>query len=361
MISLTDAALSVLGRSFKYFVSVESWLDGELLAESVPVVAAMEETDRSLRVPERVTLTVPRLDRGVSWSPVMADHPLAANGQRLRVQLGVGLDSSRVEWLQRGWFLIQDATVDGDEVQVDAVGLLALVDEARLVSPFQPTGTLVSTLRALVEPALTIMVDDALSDRSVPSDINYDEDRLGAVLELLDAWPADAYVNPAGFLSVMPPDEEGDPVLALTDGVGGTVIRASGSSTRDGAYNAVVARGTDPDGAQIQGVAFDNSTGPKRYGGPFNPLPVPSFFSSPLLTTVDEATAAARTILTRIQRTTSTEYTVSMIPHPALQVGDMVSLTTDDLDAVSCIIEALSLPYTPDGSAQSLRVRSVES
>lgn len=358
MIPLTQEAASVLTRSYGLRLSVESWLGDQLLADDIPVDAGSEEVDRSLRVPERVTLTVPRYDRGVGWSPTSDDHPLAANGQRLRVQVGIALDGGRVEWLQRGWFVVEETTADRDSVSVTAVGLLALIDEARLVSPYQPSGTIASTLRGLVEPALTVTYDAALVDRAVPSGINFDEDRLAALMELLDAWGADAYVTEDGYLSVVPAVQAAVPVLSLTDGVGGTVIEAIGSSTREGAYNVVVARGTASDGGQVQGVAYD-ALGPKRFGGDFNPLPVPYYYSSPLLTTVAQAASAAQTVLARMRRTTSREFTVRTVPHPGLQVGDVVSLTVGGDTALPCSVEALTLPYTADGGAQTLRVRSL--
>jgi hypothetical protein len=330
-----------------------------LLAEDIPVDAAMEDSDRSLRVPERVTFSIPRTDRGVSWSPVRDEHPLAANGQTLRVKLGVGLAYTEVEWFQRGVFLIQDSAAEEDTVTVNAVGLMTYLDEARLVSPFQPTGTLVSTLRALIEPALTVAVDAALVDRAVPAAINFDEDRLGAVMELLDAWPADAYVDPGGFLQVVKATQSSTPLLTLTDGVGGTIITASGSSTREGAANVVVARGTAADGGQVQGQAYDTTGGPKSYGGAFNALPVPRFFASPLLTTLAQCDAAAATMLARLRRSTGREFVVSMVPHPGIQTGDVVSITTADYRGLVCSVEALKLPYLPDGGPMSLTVRAV--
>ncbi len=359
MITLSAGALDVLTRSHKRYVAVESWRGGQLLAADIPVTDVSEETDRTLRVPERVTLTVPRLDRGVSWSPIADDHPLAANGQTLRVKLGVGLGNAEVEWFQRGVFLIEDSAADGDTVNVTAVGLLALIDEARLVSPYQPTGTLAQTLRGLIEPALTVVVDATLVDRSVPAGINYDEDRLAAVEELLDAWPADAHVDSAGYLRVVPPAQSTTPVLDLTDGAGGTVITASGSSTREGAANVVVARGTAVDGGQVQGVAYDIGDGPKAHGGPFNPLPVPFFFASPLLTTVDQCSAAALTVLNRLRRNAGREFRVSMVPNPAVQAGDVVSVTTADYTGLACSVEALTLPYHAGGGAATLTVRAV--
>lgn len=357
MIPLSDAAASVLTRSYTYHRRVESWLGGQLLADDIPVDSGREETDRSLRVPERVTLTVPRRDRGMSWAPTSDDHPLAARGQRLRVQLGIGVGGDVIEWLQRGWFVIQDSEAEGDDVSVVAVGLMSLVDEARLVSPYQPSGTLLSTLRGLVEPALTVVVDPSLTDRAVPAGVNYDEDRLDAVMELLDAWGAEAWVTEDGYLYATAATPATTPVLALTNQAGGTVIEATGSSSREGAWNVVVARGTAADGSQVQGVAYD-TTGPAAVGGDFNPLPVPFFFPSPLVTTVAQATKAAQTVLTRKKRSTSIEFAVDMVPHPGVQAGDTVTVTTDEHTDLLCTVETLNLPYTPDGR-QSLKVRSL--
>lgn len=360
MITLSDAATSALTRSYKLRLAVESWRGATLLSDDVPVDSAFEETDRGLRVPERVTLAVPRYYRGESWSPIADDHPLAANGQRMRVQLGIDIGNGVTEWFQRGWYVIKSSTAQGDTVNVELVSLLWLIDEARFVSPFQPTGTLISTIQDLLEPALTVVVDGSLSDRAVPTaSINWDEDRLGAVMELLDAWPADAYVTEEGYLYVTSADQSTTPVLTLTNGTGGTIIEATGSSTRDNAFNVVVALGTASDGGQVQGTAFDY-TGPKAYNGPFNPLPVPYKFYSPLLTTVAQCQAAARTRLANLKRSVGLEFQVQMVPNPALQVGDVVSITTDDYTDLTCSVEALSLPYTAGGGAQTLTVRSLE-
>ncbi len=357
MIVVPDSIRSILGRSCTRYLRVESWLGDQLLADDVPAFGGGEEVDASLTVPERVTLTVPRRDRGMSWSPTVDDHPLAAHGQRLRVQLGVG-GPSGVEWIQRGWYLVQSARPDGDEVRVEAVGLLTLVEEADLISPYQPSGSLTGTLRGLVEPALTVDLGGAPTDRAVPAGLNWDSDRLAAVYELLDAWPAEARVTENGYLAVTTPAAVGTPVLDLTNGAGGTVIQATGETTRDGCFNAVVARGTAPDGGQIQGVAYDH-VGPRRYGGPFNPLPVPYYYFSPLLATAAQCAAAAATILARLRRQAGRVLEVEMVPDPTIQDGDVVTVTTEDLDHVPAVVERLNLPYTADGGSQRLIVREV--
>lgn len=360
MIEVDAELRGIIDRGYVLDVRVESWLGGTLLSDDVPVAGGHEEFDRALNVPELVRLTVPKRDRGQRWTPTTPDHPLAANGQRLRVMLGVGSGHGETVWIQRGWFLVQSAgPIESGAIEVNASGLLAMPEEARLVSPFQPTGTFVSTLRALVEPAVTVDVTAAPVDRSVPAGLNWDEDRMGAVLELLDAWAADAAVDPDGVLVVVPDAVPGAPVRTFTDGIGGTVIEVAGSSTREGAANAWVARGTAPDGGLVQSVAYDTVT-PKAVGGPFNPLPVPEFFYSPLLETVTQCAAAAATIARRRMRGQALELTVEAVPDPTIQAGDVVTLISEDYPAgLLCSVEAGHLPYVADGGPMRLTVRSV--
>jgi hypothetical protein len=356
MIEISDiVARSVLG-SHRRLLRVESWLDGELLDDDIPVDSGWEEVDRASAVPERVTLVVPRYGRDstgarVDYTPTETRSPLAANGQRLRITLGVGKAFGAVEWITRGWFVLVSAIPRGNVIDVELGGLLYLISEARLINPAQPAGTFKSTIRSLVEPALTVEFDAALSDRSVPASINYDDDRLGALNAVLAAWPATADVTEEGFLYVTSTDDPTVPVLELTDGVGGTVVEKRGESTRVGVYNAVVFQGTTTDGGLVRGVAYDN-TGPKRSGGPFNPLPVPLFQDSPLTTTQAQVDAAALSRLRTLRRTASTTYDVECVPHPALQAGDAVLL-----DGELGIVEASRLPLKSDGGTQSLAVR----
>lgn len=367
MIAVSDATMAILqGGGFTMRARATAVLDGVVVAANVPIIDGGEEYDASLSVPERVTISVPRVADGVNWTPTLASSPLAAFGQRLRIQLGVGIGQDGVEWFDRGEFVINQSDVDGDRVTVQAVGLLALVDEARLVSPFQPTGTFVSTLRGLVEPALTLAVSAALVDRAVPTGINFDEDRLGAVQELLDAWPARMLTQPDGTLLIYP---DADPAVASyallskntpASTQRATITRFEGGSTRDGAYNCVVARGTAPDGGQVQGVAYDTSNSATAYGGPFNPLPVPFYFSSPLLTTSGQCQAAAKTILARKARRAYGRWDSEVVIMPLLTGEDGITVwpTTEAKDSFLTVVDTMTLPYVPNGP-QNLTLRSV--
>lgn len=360
MIEVTDLTRSVIDSgSFVYAVRASAWLGEDLLAADVPITAAVEDSDRLLRVPERVVLTVPKRDRGTSWMPADDGDPLAANGQTLKISLGVGKGPDGLEFFQRGEFLILSSEEDGQSVRVTAVGLLYLIQEAGFVSPFQPDGTIAGTLRALIEPGLSANLDDAPADRAVPAAINWDSDRIGAVYELLDAWPAVPLMNELGFLDVLPDVVPTVAVRSFTDRAGGTMVSAAGSSTREGGFNVVVATGTADDGGEIRAQAYVLQ-GPWAYpGGTANPLPVPFGYASPLLTTSDQCQAAAETVLRRKMReAVLRRYTITAVPDPTLQLGDCVAVTDDTVTGLLCTVEAITLPYGP--GTMTLTVVSTE-
>lgn len=358
MLDFSDDALSVLASAnFSYFVRAEVWQGDELLYTDLPIIRGSETVDRSLNINEEITLSVPRVVDNVDLSPYNDDSPLAANGQRLRVEVGVGLANGVIEWQQRGWFLIYESDVNQDTIDIRCMGMMQWILEARFVTPFQPTGNLTTAIRALVEPALTVVFDAGLVDRAVPAGISYTDERLDALNAVLDAWPAVAYVDNNGDLFVTTTTPSTVSVKTITEDTG-TVITVSGVSSRDGVYNAVVARGSDASGNVIQGnVAYDYYTG-HSVVGPFNPLPVPLYFDSPILTDANAATLAAQTRLANIIRQTTKSYQVTMVPDPSLEAGDTITLISR-FGTVIGTIETLTLPYPKDNSAMTLNVRAL--
>lgn len=360
MLQMSDTALAIVQRSFTMALRVESWLNGTLLADDIPAADGSEDRDRSLAVPETISLTVPRTDRGTVWAPLHPGDPLSSFGQQLRISYGVDVGGD-FEWISRGWFLVDDVEPSGDTLTVTAHGLLTLIDEAHFAAPFQPssTDTLVSITQALVEPALTVAFDPALVDRAMPLGMQWDDDRMGALTDVLSAWPADCTVTEDGVLLIGPVADTGSPVFAITDAVGGTVVQWQGSTTRAGAFNCVVAQGEDSAGNTIQGVAYDTDpNSPFQFGGPFNPLPVPYTTTSALFTTVAQCQASAAATLQMLRRSASRVLAVTMVPHPGLVTGDIVSVTSADAgvtDAVG-VIESLSLPYSPGEMTLNVRL-----
>lgn len=374
MISVSADMMNVIRYgSYKLHARCFVTRGGAVLATDIPIVAGSEEYDESLQVPERVTISVPRIVDGVNLEPATPTSPLAAYGQRLHVQLGVSVGAYGVEWFDRGEFLITASQANGDQVDVTAVGLLGLIEEARFVTPYNPAGlTLSNVIRNFVDPAVPVYFDSALADRAAPSasaGVNYDEDRLAALWEVLDAWPAVCRMMPAGFLYVYP---DSTPTAADWNLFRfnrddspfdrATIIRTQAGSTRDGVANAVVARGTAADGGQVQAAAYDTSGSASAYGGPFNSFPVPYFYQSPLLTSPAQCRAAAQQMLDRRTRQTYARYDVQVVPVPILAGRDCVAII-DDTPVLTqattlTVVETLTLPYTADGGPMTLTLRA---
>jgi hypothetical protein len=361
MLELSSEAQETVSKSYTMRVRAESWLGDDLLADDIPVALGEETRDASLSVPEQVSLTIPRVDRGVSYDPIDAKHPLAPWGQRLRIEVGIDIRPSVTEWFPRGWFLITESGVSGDTVSVSASGLLQLIDEARFLAPFQPAGTITETIRSLVEPALPVNFQ-SLTDRAVPGEMQWDEDRLSALFEVLDVWPADARVDSEGVLVVSPPISETEPdaapVFDISDQNEGTVVQWEASQARDGAATVIAARCEDADGEVVQALAYDQDpTSALYHAGSFNPLSVPEFFFSPLLTSHAECLKTAKSILARRRRTSARKISASrVVPHPALEINDVVAITGAGFTNARAVIDRFSFPYQPGRMSFSLRL-----
>lgn len=325
----------VLAGAPSWVPSVSSWLDGALLADNVPVVSGLLSVDSGQQVAERLTLSVPERLDGTSWVPGDDPyHPLARYGQQLSVSVSVTSPVSGVQWqTPLGGYQVQSWSWDrrSGVVSVECVGLLQRLADARFTTPAVPRAgdTLVSLLVRLVGDGMPVVVDPALTDRAVPTSWQWGEDRLGAVWEIADAWPARLSVDPYGQLLISPPLPATavgvTPVVTLTDGLGGTVIAAPTSQARDGVYNVVVARSSatdDPARPPVQGIAQVTS-GPLSAAGPYGQ--VVRFWSSPLATTRAQLEASAAALLATSLRPATTR-TVTCAPDPRLEVGDPVQL-----------------------------------
>lgn len=374
MIQTTVAAADVLAsQGIKLFCRIQSWLGETQLADDVPISAGTEELDATLRVPERITLTVPRVDdQGMSWVPTAYNSPLSWFGQHLTVQLGIEVGNDQIEWLNRGEFLLNSVETQGDSLNVEALGQLALADEARLVSEYQPASTAQfgDIIRDLLLPGIGVNDDAAPTDRiPAATAMSWSDNRLDCVLAALDAWPAQGNVDENGsfvITSVPGTPTAAQAVLNLTDGYGGTVVTPQTSGGRDGLFNTVIATGQTPDsdptnaGQPIVATAYvADPTNPLRYGGAFSPYLVPFSYASPLLTTRTQALKAANTVLARKLATATKTIVVQCIPDPRVQLGDIVTVTSERLgiDSEVGTIQGVSLPYLPgDGSLMSLTV-----
>lgn len=327
-----------LGRSLTWGVSVESWLGGQSLG-MVPVSGGGVTWSTSREVPGSLDLVVPRLhpvpggSSPVDWRPGRDESaPLARFGQELDVRLTVSVPGRVWPSIPLGRFLVTGTDPGPGVVRVSAESLTRRVVDDRLTSPTAPRsgGTLASEAKRLVRPVgLSLTIDDALTDRAVPSSMSWGESRIDALREIAEAWPARLVEDSTGGLHMLAPlADVPEPLDTLTDGEGGTVLAAYEQDTRDGTYNRVVARGQETTEAGLPAfqAVRQVSEGPLAANGPYGA--VTYFFASPLLTSLSAAQAAATTRLAALTRPART-LPVTLAPDPRWEVGDAVAVVAD--------------------------------
>lgn len=373
MRDLGGAPADMLAGAFRWRPVVSAWKGTALLAAPVPIVSGEYTTDATQEVPERVTFTVPEWAAteqhpdGYSWVPDGPTHPLAHYGQFVEVDIHVWSTVTAADELAEptaivrlGRFQVQDWEHDdlAGTVRVECVGLLQRVADARLrnaVAP-HPSGTFTSEFRRLMVPGMPVQFDATVTDREIPKSFVWDEDRLAALYEIADAWPARLRVDQYGTLRVLPPlPDVPTPVLEWEDGVRGTLISAPTAGTRDGVYNVVVARSSATDDparppAQAVAVVARGPLRPAEYGE------VTLFWSSPLATSLAQLQASADTILARRTRPAVVQR-VAAVPDPRVEADDPVGLTRDGIRRVGYVI-AVRLPLVVEsGSSQPMTMQ----
>jgi hypothetical protein len=279
---------------------------------------------RSNKVPESLELSVPRFsverDATFDWLPgVDPGAALARFGQVLDVTVQAGGVDSRL-----GRYLITGWREQGEGVRVTATGLLQTAADDRLTTVTAPRdgGTLRSEFLRLM-PANVQASFMGVVDRECPRAMEWPDDRLEALFEIADAWPARLLSDPWGQVQVLPPLGQPVPVVRLTDGEGGTVVSAPPSDSRERNYNRVVARSSAP-GVDVQAIA-EVRTGPMSVYGPYGA--VTKFFTSPLLLTEEQCFTAAQTQLATSVRPSRT-LQVEMAPDPRIELDDAVAVVT---------------------------------
>ena len=233
-----------------------------------------------------------------------------------------------------GQFRIQDWDADRDVVSVDAVGLLSVVEESRLTVPTSPLvgQSFSEAIEWLLEDLLPIEYGPGLPPNDQVSPIvQWDDDRLGAIFDLLDAWGVRGYVNNEGVFTVEPFSESVEPVVSWRDGESGTVVSAPRSGSRDGIFNAVIVRSSAQELEEyermIAQAAVFSQDAIIGWESPYGQ--VPYFHTSPLVRNATQAARTGRTILQRVTKWARTRV-VTAVPDPRVELGDIGRIVTTE-------------------------------
>ncbi|MFI6302179.1 DUF5047 domain-containing protein [Amycolatopsis thailandensis] len=316
----------------------------------IPVTDGNVKSDATAEVRSSLDLTT------TYEFPTDSSGLLTPYGNELYVERGLVYGDGTTQWVGLGYFRMDD--VDQDEapdgvVQIMAKDRMAGIIDAKPLAPMQfapgtSVSSMFSTLVGEVYPGATIQYDFDAATTTFPDAHVMDDSRYGFLKEICDSLGKVMYWDYQGYLQVKSAPSLNTPVFDVTHGDGGVLTKASRSLSREGMFNAVVAKGEAPgEKAPVRYVAYDmNPKSPTYWNGPFGK--VPTEISSTMITTTDQARAAA---YAKLERVIGMPYEVnfSMVPNAALEPLDPVRVSYSDEVMEIHVIDSLTIPLTADG------------
>ena len=334
----------------------------------VGIIDGTVTLDQTAAVRGRCDITV--VDDGTLG--LVPDSPaslLAPYGNEIRLERGIQYPDGTTELVSLGVFGIQDSEVTDNggslQIRVSALDRAQRLIDAKFEEPYNiAAGTNFATaiLTALQAVWPDVPHDLTATALTTPAVIAQEgDDRWQFAQDMATAISMNLYFDGDGTLRLVP-NVLGAPVAALTEGEGGVLLEASRRWTRENTFNRVIATGENTgEGAPVRGVATDdNPLSPTYYFGPFGKAP--RFYNSSLITTNDQAAAAALGLLiSELGTTEQVDFGSLVLPH--LEPGDTVRITRErsgiDEDHV---LDSLTIPMGAEGSMSGqTRARQVTS
>jgi len=333
---------------------VDAYRAGVRLARDLPVAGGTVTVDAGSQVGRTLDITI----GGPEWAPRTFTDILAPFGTWLHVWSGLRYPSGSVEWVPLGRFRVENpADAEGDPaVTVHGADPSVVVADARFLSPKVGAtgGRIVDQIAGLVTEVHTC-VTSLWPYTNVVGKVVWDEDRWAAVQDMARSLGAEVFFNPAGTLVVRPEPTLLSPfVWSVNAGEGGVMVSAGRQMSREGVYNAVVARGEQAaDAPPVQAAVYDlDPASPTYWLGPFGQKP--RFYASPLITTTAQCLSAATAIFLR-QKGVSRTLNLGAVPNPALERGDVINVVFADRTAEKHIVEKLTIPLVPGAMTVATR------
>lgn len=338
----------------------------------LPLLSGQVEFDATADIKGSLTCSVP----GEYWDAVQP------YGAELHAARGIDYGDGTRELVPLGYFRIEDADQPDSPfgpVAVKAYDRTAALKQVRTIYPYQvPVSTshrtLVDYLVNGVESGQgTYGMYPGAAGAAVPIDwtaAGYDPDAAVVasgitvddyvydfLAKLVDSRGAVISFRETGQMVIVARDR--DPadlaVSTIRPGSGGTLLRQSRRTTRQGVYNIVRATGSDPAYQTGYRLAYINDPLNRLYwAGSF--APAVRYLASPLLRDSDGAAAGAQTMLAR-STGLPTEVGVFAVPNPALQVFDKVNALSLDGHSITHIVDGIGIPLVGDGALE-LRTRT---
>lgn len=325
---------------------------------------------RGIRVRRQVADDTTYGELAASYASYAAMAAAVANYAALNV--ATTLEEEVDEYVPLGVFLITSVDVNtsggGTTVTVNGSDRSLRVARARWTQPYTvDSGTNVETA-----------VGDLLADRwtNVETDFSSTDETLNRAVfgletendpwkdarKLAQAGGLDVYFDPDGIARLEPIEdyETATPEETYLEDDEAMVLDLSRSLTNEGTYNGVIAtgEGSEASATYRAEVWDDDPESPTYRYGPFGEVPL--FFSSPLLTSDEQATKAAATILAK-KKGTQEAVSWTQVVDPSLDVGDVIRVVnaSTKVDRLM-VLDRISIPLAP-AAAMTAVARTIRS
>lgn len=328
-------------RSHETVTEVDVHYGGNVIAEGLAVTAGKVTYDRGAAVYARCDVTLAE--------PLQLNR-LRPEGYELVIRKGIRYTDGETELIPLGVFPIQAGSTPGSTMvtQIKASDRSQTVSDARIEDAYQVASATnyVTAIRALIDdgvPGLSYNLGTTTRTSPLLTFASQDDRWLQAsgMAKSLGSW---LVFDGIGQLTLRAEPTFADlPVWSFVEGDDGVLLEATLELDRGPAYNKVIAESSNAaNGDVYRGEAVDDDpTSPTYYYGPFGHKP--RFYSSPFLTSDDQAAAAAASILSA-GLGISTSLNMVAVPNPALEPGDAVLIRREALGVNEVhLIETLTL------------------
>lgn len=359
MLPATDLYKAALHGPHHRVAYIDSFdIDGNVLAERVPIIAGSVSANLTNRVTRSASFVLP--DSQFPRTPQSAFSPYQAVVQ---IYAGTGFSNGVEELFPIFRGRVSDVLRDnGGSVTFRADDLASDVIGFRFETPMvsNTENGVLAEIRRLILQALpqATFGTDTTGDAPTP-ELTWDEDRGKALDDLAAAVGGRWYALGDGSFVVRPFDYAlSTPVQQFVDGQTGLMSQANTTITRDGAANSVVIVAERMDGTEpVRRIARDISPGsPTFFGGKFGRVSQVHKIQTPL--TVAQADTLAQTQLAAVTALTE-QWTSDVVPDYSIEPGDTVRLGYRGYSADQ-IIDSIVYPLMA-GNTMSIGSRSVGS
>lgn len=372
---VSSAFLAALSSSQEVSVRADLLKGGQTVLSGLPVTGGSVSFTRSSATSRQLSCTLtPRLTRADYLDEsTLSGGTLGVYGHEVRLwwqlhYIGGGVES--VPLCRCRIDQMSGSLLDDDQVQISGVSREAYVADAAFVAPRTLSGpsarSLIGTLIREVLGSAEVVVT-ATRDARVPA-FTVESDRWGeAIKTLADSIAATVRCDASGrFVVADAPTITTPPAWRVAAGKGGVLVKAGATLDRARVRNAWIVQGGSPssDSAPIQAVVYDTAAGsPTRWGdadaGAFGMVP-----EQVQVATLTSLAQCKQLGLTKLAQTCGAASTLdlSMVPNPALEVGDVIDVITDPARPAATvrrhIVDSGSIDLTP-GGAFSLSTRDL--